>query len=108
MPSPQAMLDNTLHAGVELFLGISDFMNTRKRVLLDRIKAAREKHVDGHVDSFFDALNKAPKAKVTPPEQSEPLTTRAIRSLRDKIATLLEKQSNAPEGLRTQIARLFT
>lgn len=107
MPSPQAMLDNTLHTGVELFLGISDFINTRKRALLARIKAAREKHIDGHVDSFFDALNKAPKVRVTPPEQSEPFTTRAIQSLREKMTTLLEEQSNAPEGLRTQIARLL-
>ncbi len=102
------MLENTLHAGVEFFLGISDSMNTRKRALLARIRAAREKHIDGHVDSFFDALNKAPRAEVTPPEQSEPLTTRAILSLREKMTALLEKQSNAPEGLRTKIARLLT
>lgn len=102
------MLENTLHAGVELFLGISDSINTRKLSLLARIKAAREKHIDDHVDRFFGTLNKVPKAKVTPPEQSEPLTTRAELSFRERMTALLEKQSNAPDGLRTQIARLLT
>lgn len=80
-------------------------MGVRKRLFLSKIRSLREKHVD----HLFDSLGETPKVMETPPERLAPLLARALQSVRKKITTLLEKQSNAPEeGLRKLLAQILT
>lgn len=100
------MLDDALHAGVELYLSISAHTDNVRRLLLHRIRTLREEHVD-HLFGPLDAASKV--VKETPIERPAPLLTRALKFVRKKVTAILEEQSKAPEeGFRKRLAQILT